>query len=244
MARPNPLLSTLLVLVCERAHAQTAAESFSALEVPGYGEAVVSVPGDGRAHPVVVASHGNYDRPEWQCGAWSQLVRGRAFVLCPRGIARRDSPSASDVRFTYRDGLALGREIDAGLVALRAAYGERIAAGPIVYAGFSLGAIMGTGYVRRTREQVAAVVMIEGGHDGWTAGSARSFAQRGGRAVLFGCGQGGCANDARRAVARMRGAPVETAVTLAPRAGHSYGGVVWVAMREAFERLIAPTLAR
>jgi hypothetical protein len=62
--------------------------------------------------------------------------------------------------------------------------------------------------------------------------------------VLFGCGQGGCANDARRAVARMRGAPVETAVTLAPRAGHSYGGVVWVAMREAFERLIGPALAR
>ena len=39
-----------------------------------------------------------------------------------------------------RTASALARELDAGLVALRAAYGPYVDEGPVVYAGFSLGA--------------------------------------------------------------------------------------------------------
>lgn len=39
------------------------------LAVPGFGEAVVYAPQGEGPRVVVVAAHGNYDRPEWQCDA-------------------------------------------------------------------------------------------------------------------------------------------------------------------------------
>src|SRR5688500_18592409 len=42
-------------------------EPLQDLPVPGYGVAVVSMPlGAREPRPVVLALHGNYDRPEWQ----------------------------------------------------------------------------------------------------------------------------------------------------------------------------------
>lgn len=163
-------------------------------------------------------------------------------MLCPRGVARLDSPSAHDVRFTYTAQGAFNREVDAALAALRARYGARVSDGPIVYAGFSLGAIFGVGYLRATNERVAAAVLVEGGHTVWSGDAVRAFAQRGGRAVLFGCGQAWCARDARGVAPRFRAARIETALGYAPGQGHAYGGRVADAMRPAFERLVAPAL--
>ena len=55
--------------------------------VPGFGDAVVAAP-SGATHPmpVVVAVLGIGDTPESQCQNWRDLVQGRAFVLCPRGL--------------------------------------------------------------------------------------------------------------------------------------------------------------
>src|SRR5947209_312381 len=115
----------------------------AALPVVGFADAIVAAPRTNEPRPVVVAAHGNYDRPEWQCEVWRGIVGDRAFVLCPRGRPRADSPSPDDVRFTYDGAASLAREVDAGLDALRARYGARVQDGPILYAGFSLGAILG-----------------------------------------------------------------------------------------------------
>lgn len=216
--------------------------SLSAIEVPGFGDAVVSVPGDDRAHPVVVAAHGNYDRPEWQCVAWHRLTRERAVILCPRGVARIDSPSADDIRFTYESQRAFNRDVDAALASLRHFYGGNITSAPIVYAGFSLGAIFGVGYLRDTSERVAAASLVEGGHTLWTSSAARAFASRGGRSIAFGCGQAWCDRDARAAQARLRAAHIDSEVGYAPGSGHSYIGAVADALRPGFERLVAPAL--
>src|SRR5262249_55394568 len=121
-----------------------AAAPFVSLAVEGFGDAVVSVPigADGK-RPIVIATHGNYDRPEWQCEVWRELVQARAFVLCPRGVARADSPSHDEVRFTYANNRALEREVTAALAALRARFAEFADDGAVVWTGFSLGAIMG-----------------------------------------------------------------------------------------------------
>src|SRR5262245_18804480 len=52
-----------------------AAEPMLALEVPGFRPAIVSVPTGAREpRPVWLALHGNFDRPEWQCGVWREVT--------------------------------------------------------------------------------------------------------------------------------------------------------------------------
>src|SRR5215472_933690 len=83
------------------------------LDVPGYGAAVVAVPAPtspGRSRPLLVATHGAWDRPEWHCELWQRISRGRAFVLCPRGRATLGYLAPDDQLFYYPDHLALGRE--------------------------------------------------------------------------------------------------------------------------------------
>jgi pimeloyl-ACP methyl ester carboxylesterase len=222
--------------------AQGPGPGYHHLAVPGFSEAIVYVPRSEGPHTVVVAAHGNYDRPEWQCAAWHRLTAERALILCPRGVARDDSPSADDVRFTYNSQRAFEREVEASLAALRATFGARVSDRPIVYVAFSLGSIFGVGYLRDTRERVAAAVLIEGGHTLWSGDAVHAFAQKGARALVFGCGQAWCARDARSVEGRFRGAHIETAVGYAPGSGHSYAGRVAEAIRPDFERLIAPAL--
>src|SRR5258706_8517251 len=55
------------------------------LPVPGFEPAVVVAPESEQALPLVIASHGAGGDAIWQCQHWANIVRGRAFVLCPRG---------------------------------------------------------------------------------------------------------------------------------------------------------------
>lgn len=70
------------------------------LPVPGFADAVVAVPaGITGPAPVLVAVLGIGDTPERQCATWRELVRARAFVLCPRGVphfVREEPPPAPD----------------------------------------------------------------------------------------------------------------------------------------------------
>jgi pimeloyl-ACP methyl ester carboxylesterase len=204
------------------------------IPVPGFGSAIVSLPlGATKRRPVLVAAHGNYDRPEWQCMVWREIVGDSAFILCPRGVARPDSPSRDDVRFTYDSNAALEREIDAGLAALAALFPEHVDPGPVVHAGFSLGAIQGVPIATRTPAKRPRLVLVEGGHDKWTAEAAAAFAKGGGARVLFVCAQKWCTNDAKRAAARLERAGVMTRVVHSAEVGHRYDGPVAEEARKA-----------
>lgn len=186
---------------------------------------MISIPiGAEGKKPVLIATHGNFDRPEWQCEVWRGIVESRAFILCPRGVARPDSPSRDDIRFTYPSNAALEAEIDAGLRALKDRFPDFVDPGPAVYTGFSLGAIMGVSIAARAPARTPRLVLIEGGHDKWTQVTARAFAEGGGLRVLFVCSQGSCASDARLAAARVQRAGVETRVVKGPDVGHRYDG--------------------
>jgi dienelactone hydrolase len=197
------------------------------LPVEGHPAAVVSLPlGATGRRPVIVATHGNYDRPEWQCQVWREIVGDGAFVLCPRGVSRSDSPSADDVRFTYQSNQRLEQELDAGFAALRGRFADYVDEGAVLYTGFSLGAIMGVSIASRRAALYPRLVLIEGGHDNWTPATAKAFAEGGGKRVLFVCAQGGCAADARRAAERLTRAGVEARMVRSKDVGHSYDGVV------------------
>jgi pimeloyl-ACP methyl ester carboxylesterase len=204
------------------------------LPVEGQPTAVVSLPLGARGRrPVVIAAHGNYDRPEWQCQVWREIVGDTAFVLCPRGVARPDSPSRDDVRFTYENNAALERELDADLAALRARFPDHADLDHLLYAGFSLGAILGVAIAARHPERFPRLVLIEGGHDRWTPGVAADFAKGGGQRVLFVCSQAYCGPEAARAGARIEKAGAAMRVVRGPDVGHRYDGPTAEAVKKA-----------
>lgn len=209
------------------------------LPVEGHGAAVVSLPmGATGPRPVLIATHGNFDRPDWQCDVWRKIAGGDCFILCPRGVARRDSPGPNDIRYAYPTNEALEKEIRAGLAALRARFPEHVDPGPILYAGFSQGAIMGVSIVGRDPALFPRVVLVEGGHDKWSPGAAAAYAKGGGQRVLFACGQPGCVAAAKPRAAHLEKANVLTKVVYGKDVGHTYDGAVMEEVRAALRWVV------
>lgn len=198
------------------------------LSVDGYGDAIVSLPlGTTKKRPIVIACHGNYDRPEWQCATWRDILTRagkHAFVLCPRGVARPDSPSKDDIRFTYSSADAMHKELDAGLAALRARYPTFVDDGPLLFTGFSLGSIYGAPYI--LREGIPRVVLTEGSHDKWTPQAVTTFAKKGGVRALFPCGQPGCVTMATTVTKSFAAHGIAARVVHGKGVGHGYDGAV------------------
>ena len=190
-----------------------------ALTVPGFAEAVLAIPkGGADPRPLVIAAHANWDRPSWECEWWRRLLPD-SFILCPRGILRDDSPSPDDPRYTYENDRVLEAEVDAGVAALEAKYGGRVETAPILWVGLSRGAYLGSFIAARQPERFPRLILVEGGHDPWTADNAASFA-RGGLRVLFICGQGACNVLAKKAVRQLDHAGIETQLHDVPKMGH------------------------
>ena len=214
-------------------------DPFAFLVVEGFKDAVVSLPlGTRDPRPIVLATHGNYDTPEWQCRIWRDIVGDDAFVLCPRGVARADSPSSYDIRYEYATNQLLEKEIDAGVEALRTAYPDYVGDGPLLFTGFSQGAIMGAAIMARRPDRYPRAVLIEGGQKAWYAGSAKTFSQGGGQRILFACGQWDCHRqsvDAGRVLDRHG---VGARVVFGRGEGHSYGGSVADEIAKAFDWVI------
>jgi pimeloyl-ACP methyl ester carboxylesterase len=207
--------------------------------VPSYRQAVVSVPtGATEARPVVVALHGNFDRPEWQCEVWRGATKAYPFIVCPRGIPRPDANASLD-RWTYGKPADVRGEIDAALAALRVRFGDYVASGPIIYFGFSLGAILGVGIVSDDPDRFPRAVLIEGGHANWSAARAKAFAASGGKRVLFACGQRSCKSDALAPSKLLGRLGVETKSVFGGEVGHTYDGPVAEQIMQALPWLVA-----
>ena len=195
------------------------------LAVPGFGEAMVSLPLGARGpKPVVVVAHGNHDDPGSHCNAWREIVGNSGFVLCPRGTLRTDS-KPGEVSYTH--GKELPAEIEAGVAALHARYGALVDPGPMIYVGFSQGAYLGSIVVSRDPAHFSRVVLIEG-NGGWNE---KTFAKSGGQRVLFACGRASCVKSAQPFVSRFEHAGVRSKVVYGEGAGHTYGGAVGDALK-------------
>jgi dienelactone hydrolase len=209
------------------------------LAVPGFHDAVVSVPlGASSPRVVALALHGNFDRPEWQCEVWRRITRGEVFVLCPRGTPRRDVPKELD-RWEWGSVAKTKSEILAALTALRARYPDYVAGGPIVFTGFSLGAILGTRLVQDPELNVGAAVLIEGGYDGWTVAKAKALKPRLGH-VLFACGQTQCRNAYRYQLQHLfEVAGVPSSLVADVKAGHTYDDPVAALVQSEWPAILA-----
>jgi pimeloyl-ACP methyl ester carboxylesterase len=141
-------------------------------------------------------------------------------------LPRPDSPSLDDTRFTYSNNESLEGEIRAGLAALRARFPDHVGDGPVLYTGFSLGAIMGVSIIARDPALFPRAVLVEGGHDKWTPKIAAEYVRGGGVRVLFACGQAGCPATAKRPAALLEKEGAAAKIVQGKGAGHSYDGAV------------------
>jgi dienelactone hydrolase len=214
-------------------------DSFVALPVPGFKDAVVSLPsGASSPRPIVVALHGNYDRPEWQCDVWREITGAFPFVLCPRGIPRDDAPKSED-RWTYGAMGPTEKELDSAIEALTKRYPEYVAPGAIVYTGFSLGAIYGKLIARKNATRYPRAVFVEGGYEGWSAATARAYAKAGGKRVMFACGQSACVHAGKQIARLFEKEGIETRVVSGGNIGHTYDGPVARAIVAEWDWLVA-----
>lgn len=196
------------------------------LDVEGFREAVVSVPlGATEPRPVMVALHGNFDRPGWQCQVWREIVGNHPFILCPRGVPRGDAPKSLD-RWTYAGLHKTEQELLSGLEALEARWPEHADDGPVLFTGFSLGAILGVHILKKHPERFPRAVLTEGGNKGWSYAAAGAYRKGGGQRVLFACAQVGCVQLAKAAKRVLEKKELLVEIADGGNVGHTYDGPV------------------
>jgi len=208
------------------------------LVVEGFGTASVSVPlGATSPRPVLIALHGQADRPEWQCGTWRGVTDAFPFVVCPRG--RAVPGSRHPVVYTYEGSRAVAKELRGALEALKKRFDGYVAPSPVVLAGFSLGASYALELAKEEPSFFARVVLIEGGASGWTSALATLFAQRGGQRVVFVCGQEACRTQAERAKLWTERAGADAELIVPGAFGHVWDGRMAAGVKAKWSSVVA-----
>jgi len=184
------------------------------LEVPGFGKAAVAVPlGAKAARPIVIALHGSADRPEWACAALRSIAGPQPFVLCPRGVARTDF-AASDARYTFGTEDETARELRTALAELKRRFGVYVAAGPVIFSGFEVGADHVASIAAQEPSFFSRLLLIEPIPGSWPSSQAALFGRAGGERVLFAFGSAHRDEFEQRAVLTTRGGADARAVLL------------------------------
>jgi hypothetical protein len=184
------------------------------LEVPGFASAELAVPvGATGPRPIVIALHGVADRPEWACGAYRGIVGGKPFVLCPRGVKRKDLSAAED-RYTFGSADDTSRELRAALTALKSEYGAYVAAGPVILAGFELGADHAAQIAFQEPSFFSRLVLVAASKEAWPSSAASLFGRQGGELVLFASGAARQSDASWQAALTRRGGAEARAIPL------------------------------
>ncbi len=160
--------------------------------IPLKNGARVSVPlGTTQPRPILIVLHGERESADQQCRAWRGISAARPFVLCPElAIQRSDQEVETELR--------------AALKELKQRFGEYVAGGSVVLAGFGSGAEHAVAIARQEPAFFARLVLVDGGHAIWTATAAGAFQQRGGQRVLFGCSNDRCRAEIEPKLAVIR----------------------------------------
>jgi predicted esterase len=168
---------------------------------------------------------------------WREITDGHPFILCPRGIPRGDAPKSED-RWEYGGLAKTEQELLAGLDALRERYGSHLDDGPMLFTGFSLGAILGRHILLKHAARFPRAVLTEGGSEGWSAAVAKRYREAGGQRVLFACGQYACRQAAQGAARVLERQELSARVADGGNVGHTYDGRVARAISDEWEFLL------
>jgi poly(3-hydroxybutyrate) depolymerase len=87
-------------------------------------------------------------------------------------------------------------ELRAALAALKARFGKHVAPSPIVVVGYAEGAEVAADLARQEPSFFARVALVNGNPAAFTSTAAKTFAERGGKRVLFFCTNAACQDSA------------------------------------------------
>jgi len=195
----------------------------------------VSVPlGATEPRPVMVGMHGAGDRPEWACGGYRAATGAFPFIICPRGHAQ----DATAQKYDTPSSEWIEHDVEGALAVLRARFGRYVADGPLLFAGFSLGAAHGVAVVVNRPAMYPAALFIEGGYSQISPGFARRYSEGGGRRIMLGCGQANCPARFASAAASLRAAGIEVRILDGHTGRHNLDGEMMQALQGAWPWLI------
>jgi len=177
------------------------------LEVAGFGPARVAVPlGATSPKPLVIALHGDHDRPEWTCGSYRHVVSSRAFVLCPQGAPRSDH----DFTLGTRDETAT--ELRKALPALKARFKAHLAPGAVVLAALGPSVELAIELALEEPSFFSRLLLVDGTTRRLSVPAATRFASAGGKRVLVVCSPGACDADVEQRLRPLAPAGVATRI--------------------------------
>lgn len=180
--------------------------------------------------PVVVAVHGAGDRPDWACAGWRAIAGPYPFIVCPGGVPH---PAWKDT-FVWSSSAHVEKAMALAMEATSARFGAYVAEGPRVFTGFSQGSVLGASIVQKRSDLYPFAVFQEGLGDVSSPAFAKAFRTGGGKRIVLGCSQGGCAaprEAAKEALARHQ---VEARVNDAGPIGHTLEPRVVASLRKDF----------
>ena len=211
----------------------TASSWLVPLEVRGFGQALAAVPfGASAPSPVLIAIHGDHDRPEWACGSYRSVVQRRAFILCPRGVARPDH------EFTLGTSVNTADELRQALPALKARFGAHVAAGSVVLAGLGPAVEHVIELALKEPSFFSHLLLVDGSTRRLTLPAATRFGAAGGRRVLALCSPGACDADVEDRLRALGPTGVAARVVRAQR-GHGLDAEMVKTLRGGFAWLVS-----
>jgi predicted esterase len=207
------------------------------LPMPPGRAAFVSVPlGATEPRPVMIGMHGAGDRPEWACGGYRGATDAFPFIVCPTGLPQ--GRSAPD-KFYAPAAERMAEDIESALAGLRSRFGPYVAEGPLLFVGFSLGAMHGAKVLAAHASTFPVALLIEGGYAEITQALAALYAEQGGKRVMLACGQAACRPSFRAAERALRRAGIEVLLLDAGTGRHNLDGAMTRALRDAWPKLVA-----
>jgi len=184
--------------------------------------------------PIVVAVHGAGDRPDWACGGWRLGVESYAFVVCPMGL-----PMGHD-RYGWGNTQSIAAATERALAQVKTRFASYLDDGPMIYAGFSQGAMLADKFLVEHAAQFPVAVLAEGGYEFLKgAAFARKYHDAGGRRLMILCGTAGCMATAKRAKVTAEREGLEVIVSGDPTAGHNLNKPMQDAIQRDWQKLVA-----
>jgi hypothetical protein len=217
----------------QRAVLPLAASSWLAtLEAEAVTPARVALPlGAKSPRPLLVALHGDDDRPEWTCGSYHHVTAARAFVLCPSGVPRGE-------RFTLGTTPATRSELRALLPALKTRYAPYLAKGSVILAALGPSVAQAVDIALEEPSFFSRLLLVDGAVDRFTTGVVQRFATAGGKSVWLVCSTGSaCEADAADRLQALERAGVETRL-LKPDRGHGLDGEITALLHKEWGSLV------
>lgn len=203
------------------------------VETPGFGSALAALPLGARSpRPLLIAIHGDHDRPEWACGSYRRIAGGKSFILCPRGLP------LGDQAFTLGAPANTADELRAALPALKARFRAHVASGSVVLAGLGPSVEHAIDLALEEPKFFSHLLLVDGSIQRFTLPAATRFGAAGGRRVLVVCSAGACDSDVEDRLRTLGPSGVTTRV-VRPARGHGLDAEMVAALRTEFPWLIS-----